>query len=151
MTSPPRLSRRTRLRPIIPDVFALLGLLIPAGLGIWETWYSYEAYYLAKHSSGIDAEVISASSHKINLSGLVKFRLYDGDVYRECIAKADFGGESNYINFKPGAIIKIIPRTDCDNPVVVTANRFPIFAIIMGIFYIALAFGLAKNMRQAFR
>ncbi|WP_156467533.1 hypothetical protein [Methylobacterium sp. Leaf102] len=151
MTSPPRLSRSERLRLIIPGVFILLVILTLAGFSFWQTWRSIEAYYLAKNGTEIEATVISASSYRITLSGLVKFRIYDKNIYRECITKTDFGGESNYLKFKPGAVIKVIPRFGCDEPIIITSMRFPIIKIIPSIFCIAFIFLLAKNIRQASR
>ncbi|WP_238230813.1 hypothetical protein [Methylobacterium thuringiense] len=151
MTSPPRLSRNQRLRLIIPGVVALLVFLTLAGFGVWQILRSIEAYYISKHSSVIDAEVLSTNRYKMDIYGLIKFSLNDGNVDRECVAKANLGGASNYLKFKPGAIIKIIPQTGCDNPIIITAIRFPIFELMMSLFWIACAFVLAAKFRQAFR
>ena len=108
------------------------------------------AFYKAKHSPKIDAEVISSAIDRQLIFGTITF-VIDYKPDERCTTRAFLGRESDHLKFKTGSVIQIVPRSGCENPIVATGIRPPIFEII-GILFWMICFALiAREVIKEFR
>ena len=136
---------------IAVDFFSLpviAALTVFNGWGVWDGLYAY--HYVGK-STNIDAEIISTRVHKLTLSGKIRFRTYVKGAYLECISEVKLSPESKYLKYNPGTMIEIIPRTGCDDPIVVGNAKLPFIDILLCAFYLAVGLVILRDLSSALR
>jgi hypothetical protein len=110
-----------------------------------------ENYYVAKHGHGIEAQIISSSVDSNPVIGVVSFRYNGSSGPTDCLVRLVLGKQSNYLNYKAGKSIVVVPSNGCQGPVVSTDASFPVFDIIILIIPILFALYNLVAMIKFFR
>ena len=146
MTSPEPVCSTERLRLSLKRFFLILLYVAIALYPVAVTWRGVEAYYLSNHRQQIDAEIISVGRYKNTFSGEIHFQYPIGSLKVDCFVVAHLGNQSNYLKFKPNHVIKIVPRSGCDDPVISTHAELPVFEFLSSIAVAIVAFFSVKPM-----
>ena len=140
MTSVQPISLESRIR-----LGMLCAILLPTGLYfIWMTWIGFEALYIIRTGSLIDAKIERLSEYKRTYSGIISFGFTRDDREYKCVAHEHLGGES--LQLRLGQLIKVVPRADCGRPVVISAVRVPGFFLVFTLICVASLWTLTKAL-----
>lgn len=151
MTPVAPIPKNKRLIRIVVGIFSLPVIAVLAVLNGWGVWHGLYAHHYAGNNATIDAEIISTRAHKLTLSGEIRFHTHMKGAYSECISQVNLSSESEYLKYRPGTIIKIIPRTGCDDPIVVSNAKLPVIEILLCTFYVVVGFIALRNLSSALR
>ena len=151
MTPAETISRNKKIARIVVGLFSLPMIAVLTVLNGWSVWHGFYAYNYARKSPTINAEIISTRANKLSLSGEIRFRVYIENTYIECISNVKLASESEYLKFRPGTTVEIIPSRGCSDPIVVSNAKFPVTEILLCAFYLAVGFMTLRSVSSTLR
>lgn len=123
------MSRRQRL-----GLSAVCLVMLPATLFMaWQTVSRTKSYYISRSHHHIDAKIETISIPRKTYFGEISFVIPSAGGEARCRAYSELGQES--LQLKVGQIIKVVPRENCDAPIVVSASTLPVLQLMMALIY----------------
>lgn len=124
-------------------------LLIPIGLYFaWMAWIGLEAMYIIRSTPPVEAKIETISEYKNTYSGNISFSFTKDNRRYRCIAHEKLGSES--LQLRLGQPIQVVPRADCNRPVVVNAVRLPGFFLMFALISAASLWGLTRILSRGY-
>lgn len=151
MNLPLQPTRLTKFRFYVLAPIVLATFLLHATSDIAHIRRQFENYYNAKHNLGVEAQIVTSSLDLNPVIGVVHFRYNDGTGPKECSVRLVLGKQSNYLKYKAGNLISVVPMDGCQNTIVATDVSLPIFDILMLAILTIFAISLLSTMIKFFR
>lgn len=151
MTPAKTISRNKKITRIVVGLLSLPMIAVLTVLNGWSVWHGFYAYNYARKSPTINAKIISTRANKSSLSGEIRFRVYIGNAYLECISNVKLASEIEYFRFRPGTAVEIIPIRGCNDPIVVSNAKFPVIEILLCAFYLVVELITLRSVSSTLR